>query len=63
MAFQKLKTTSTLSTVMRNPDPNLIFLVQTDASDIGVEVVLSQRDLLGNDYPIAYFSKKLLDRE
>ena len=25
--------------------------------------MLSQRDPLGNDYPIAYFSKKLLDKE
>ena len=64
MAFEKLKTTLTfLSTVMRNPDPNLTFLVQTDASDVGIGVVLSQRDPLGNNYPIAYFSKKLLDRE
>ena len=58
-AFQKLKTTLTLLTVMRNPDPNSIL----DASDLGVEVVLSQRDQLGNDYLIAYFSKKLVDRE
>ena len=63
MAFQKLKTTLTSSIVMQNPDPNLTFFVQTDASDIGVGAVLSQRDPLGNDYPIAYFSKKLLDRE
>ena len=62
-AFEKLKTTLTSSTVMRNPDPNLTFLVQTDASDVGIGVVLSQRDPLGNDYPITYFSKKLLDRE
>ena len=48
---------------MRNPEPNLTFLVQTDASDVGIGVVLSQGDPLGNDYPIAYFSKKLLDRE
>ena len=43
MAFQKLKTTLTSSTVMGNPDPNLTFFVQTDASDIGVGAVLSQR--------------------
>ena len=62
-AFEKLKTTLTSSNIMRNPDPNLTFLVQTDTSDVGIGVVLNQRDPLGNDYPIAYFSKKLLDRE
>ena len=34
-----------------------------DTSDVGIGVVLSQRVPLGNDYPIAYFSKKLMDRE
>ena len=48
---------------MLNTDPNSTVLVQTDASDVGIGVVMSHRDPLGNDYPIAYFSKKLLDRE
>ena len=61
--FEKLKTTLTSSTVMQNLDPNLTFLVQTDASDVGIGVVLSQKDPLGNDYPIPYFSKKLLHKE
>ena len=39
--FQKLKATLTSSTVMQNPDPNLTFFVQTDASDVGVGTVLS----------------------
>ena len=47
-AFQKLKTTLTSSTVMWNPDPNLTFLVRTDASDVGIGAVFSQRDLLQN---------------
>ena len=49
MAFQKLKTILTSSAVMLNPDPNLTFFVQTDASDVGVGAILSQRDPLGKN--------------
>ena len=45
---------------MRNPDPTQTFLLQTDASNVGVGAVLSQGN---DDRPIAYFSRKLLDRE
>ena len=62
-AFQRLKSALTESTIMRNPDPNSVFIVQTDASDVGIGAVLSQRDQLGNDHPIMYYSRKLLDRE
>ena len=62
MVVEKLKTLS-LSTVMRNPDPNLTFLVQTVTSGVGIGVVLIQRDPLENDYSIAYFNNKLLNRE
>ena len=36
------------------------FILQTDASDRSIGALLSQRDDDGMDYPIAYFSKKLL---
>ena len=62
-AFQRLKSALAESTIMRNPDPNSVFIMQTDASDVGIGAVLSQRDQLGNDHPIACYSRKLLDRE
>ena len=39
------------------------FVLQTDASDRGVDAVLSQMDDEGNDRPIAYYSHKLLPRQ
>ena len=39
------------------------FILQTDASDCEVGVVLSQIDDGGEDHPVAYFSKKLLLQE
>ena len=59
-AFDTLKTALTSSTVMRNPDPKQTFILQTDASNIGVGAVLSQGQ---DERPIAYFSQKVLDRE
>ena len=59
-AFQALKNALTSDTVMRSPDFTRTFVVQTDASGAGVGAVLSQA---GDERPIAYFSKKLLDRE
>lgn len=62
-AFTSLKNTLCSSPVLRSPDFQRNFILQTDASDRGVGAVLSQRDDDGMDYPIAYFSKKLLPRE
>lgn len=39
------------------------FVLQTDASDYGMGVVLAQRDDSGEDLPISYYSRKLLPRE
>ena len=49
--------------VMMNPDFSHPFILQTDASEVGVGAVLSQTDTEGYDHPVAYFSRKLLPRE
>ena len=61
-AFQTLKERLTTSPVLRLPDCNKLFLLRTDASDIGIGVVLLQRED-NVDFPVAYASKKLLPRE
>ena len=45
---------------MRNPDYEQVFVLQTDASNIVIGVVLSQGK---EDRLITYYSRKLLDRE
>ena len=42
--------------VLRQPDFNQQFILQTDASKHGVGAVLSQEDDGGHRYPIAYYS-------
>ena len=62
MAFQKLKDALCTAPVLRSPNFDLPFILQTDASDRGVAAVLSQTEQ-DEEHPIAYFSKKLLPRE
>ena len=49
--------------VLKCPDYQQTFILQTDASDRGIGAVLSQTDLTGKEHPIAYYSRKLLPRE
>ena len=58
-SFESLKTDLTQSVMLRNPDYTQTFQLQTDASDVGA--VLSQGG--EQDQPIAYFSRKMLERE
>ena len=62
-AFRKLKVALSSSPVLQSPDFTRPFVLQTDASEVGVGAVLSQRDDEGLDHPISYFSRKLLPRE
>ena len=62
-AFRKIKDFLCQQPILRSPDFKRTFVLQTDASERGIGVVLSQRDEKGMDYPIAYFSRKLLPRE
>jgi len=62
-AFDKLKTVLCSAPVLRTPDLEKPFVLQTDASQRGVGAVLSQLDEVGADHPVAFFSRKLLPRE
>lgn len=62
-AFNRLKEILCGDPVLRSPDFEKQFVVQTDASNRGVAAVLSQRDDKGEDHPVAFFSRKLLPRE
>lgn len=62
-AFEKMKELMITAPILMIPDDRKTFIVNTDASDIGVGAVLQQVDSTGNLRPCAYFSKKLLPAE
>ncbi len=62
-AFQTLKGLLCSSPILKNPDFDRLFIVQTDASDRGIGAVLSQLSDEGSEHPVAYYSRKLLPRE
>ena len=60
--FDKLKQALCSEPVLKLPDPNLTFILRTDASNTSLGAVLLQ--FLDNcPFPVAYASRKLLDRE
>ena len=54
-AFKQLKRLFTSAPVLSHPDPSLQFVVEVDASDVGVGAVLSQRAPDGKLHPCAFF--------
>jgi len=62
-AFQKLKAALQESPIIKVAEPDLPFILQTDASDRGIGAVLSQKDTEGIEHPVAYASRKLFQRE
>ena len=46
--------------VLHSVDFSKPFILQVDASDVGVGAVLNQLDEGNKDHPVAYFSRKLL---
>ena len=63
VAFKQLKTQLVKETVLKSPDFNKSFILQTDVSNCGVGAVLNQQDSEETEHPIGYFSRKLLPRE
>ncbi len=63
-AFDRLKQLFTSTPILTLPDPKLPFVVEVDASGIGVGAVLSQRARSDHKlHPCAYFSRRLSPAE
>jgi transposase InsO family protein len=62
-AFNKLKKALTSAPVLVHPDWNRPFLLQTDASDVGVAAILAQKDAEGKEHVICYLSRTLTPAE
>ena len=62
-AFRHLKQLLCSTPILKSPNFDKQFILQTDASDHGIGAVLSQKDDNNEEHPVAYWSKKLLPRE
>ena len=62
-AFFSLKQALSTAPVLHLPDYQRLFIVQVDACERGLGAILCQRDEAGNECPVVFASKKLLDRE
>lgn len=59
LAFERLKSLFAQEPILKLPDTSQTFLLQADASDVAVEVVLLQKNNQGVLHPCAYTSQKL----
>lgn len=62
-AFDQLKMGLTTAPVLAYPDPNKPFILDTDASDVGIGAVLSQQEEEGLERVVAYASRALTKQE
>ena len=62
-AFIELKEVFTRVLILIRPDWTKPFILQTDASAFGLGFVLSQIDGTGEEHPLAFTSKKVLQSE
>nr|XP_027217520.1 uncharacterized protein LOC113810035 [Penaeus vannamei] len=60
--FEQLKAALASKPVLKLPDSSHPFVLRTDSSDVGLGAVLLQY-VDGHPFPVAYASRKLLDRE
>ncbi|KAG6930518.1 hypothetical protein G0U57_003575, partial [Chelydra serpentina] len=61
-AFQELKASLCREPVLYSPDFHREFILQTDASEVGLGAVLSQ-EVDGEEHPVLYLSRKLFPCE
>ncbi len=63
-AFDQLKHRFTTAPILHHPDPDLPFIIEVDASNIGIGAILSQRQgSPAKMYPCAFYSRKLTPSE
>ena len=62
-AFRQLKNALCEQVVLQFPDMSREFEVSTDASDLGLGCILSQRDEQGRDRPVCFASKVFTENE
>lgn len=63
-AFSELKQRFTTAPILVQPDPSKQFIVEVDASEVGVGAILSQRSEVDDKlHPCAFFSKRLSPAE
>ena len=62
-AFDYLKNRLTMAPILVHPNFNKEFLIQTDASSLGLDAVLSQKDNDGREVVIRYASRRMNDAE
>ena len=62
-AFHRLKETLCIPPVLTSPDFNRPLIIQTDASERDIGVVLSQLGGDQQEHPVIFLSRKLLPRE
>lgn len=61
--FEELKHRFTSASILLIPDPERPFVVEVDASEVGVWAILSQRGEDGKLHPCAFMSHRLSDAE
>ena len=62
-AYDALKRAITTRPILHIPNMHRSFILRTDASDVGLGAALLQEDNKGILHPVAFASKKLMDRE
>ncbi|KAG0755447.1 hypothetical protein G6F33_011500 [Rhizopus arrhizus] len=63
-AFRQIQECIINATILKYPEPNKLYKLYTDASDIGLGAVLVQFDeILNEDRPICFLSRKLMVSE